>query len=182
MAARTARFLSNHRSASPRSQQRSRVRRFRLITRTSRQPLVVQQARVAVHHEKEKPAAMGDVGAQDGDRTRTGDTTIFSRRPKSLRPGAKSCNSAGSRSQQATRRNPQFAFSSPGFRHRHAPRCLNTGMSGRAMSVGLTGRKVRGARADVVDPSASKRPGRRTHSTRPTSHLAGARACPVSWV
>ena len=39
----------------------------------------------ALHHRKENPAAMRDLGTSNGEtRTRTGDTTIFSRGPKSL--------------------------------------------------------------------------------------------------
>jgi hypothetical protein len=55
-------------------------RRFRLIPRTSRQPRVVQEVRVGVAPLTRNPAAMRDFGPRNGEtRTRTGDTTIFSR-------------------------------------------------------------------------------------------------------
>jgi hypothetical protein len=64
----------------PRSRRRSRVRRFRLIRRTSRQPRMVQDVRGGNAPRDRNPAAMRDSGLQDGEtRTRTGDTTIFSR-------------------------------------------------------------------------------------------------------
>ena len=75
-------FLSDHRTRRKRlrSWRRSRVRHFQLIPRTSRQPRVVQEVRVPMHRETENLADMRDFGLQDGEtRTRTGDTTSFSR-------------------------------------------------------------------------------------------------------
>ena len=87
MAARSARLSlrSSTRRKRPRSRRRSRVRCFRLIPRTSRRPRVVQEVRVGVAPQTENPAAMRNFGPRNGEtRTRTGDTTIFSR---ARRPG-----------------------------------------------------------------------------------------------
>ena len=71
---------SSTRRKRPRSRRRSRVRRFRLIPRTSRQPRVVQEVRVASAPSTRESRSHTGFGPRDGEtRTRTGDTTIFSR-------------------------------------------------------------------------------------------------------
>jgi hypothetical protein len=64
----------------PRSRRRSRVRRFRLIPQTSRQPRMVRKVRVGVAPPTREFRSHADSCPQYGEtRTRTGDTTIFSR-------------------------------------------------------------------------------------------------------
>jgi hypothetical protein len=68
-----------------RCQHRSRIRRSRLIRRTSRQPRVVQEVRVGNAPRDRKSRSHAGFRASDGEtRTRTGDTTIFSRAVESL--------------------------------------------------------------------------------------------------
>ena len=71
---------SSTRRKRPRSRRRSRVRSFGLILRTSRRSRVVQKVRVCNAPQTENPVIKRGFGLQDGEtRTRTGDTTIFSR-------------------------------------------------------------------------------------------------------
>ena len=72
-----------------------------------------------------KKAAISRIVSDGETRTRTGDTTIFSRGLKAFQPCRKSCNFADSRRVPGARRSPQFACFSRGFRHRNARRRLN---------------------------------------------------------
>ena len=98
MAGRSARLFlrSSTHPKRPRSRRRSRVRRFRLIPRTSRQPRVVQEVRVGIAPLTRESRNHARFRPRNGEtRTRTGDTTIFSRVAQRLKFGGFAGDSRG---------------------------------------------------------------------------------------
>jgi hypothetical protein len=82
-------------------------------------------ARRLFHPQLENPATMRDSGTSDGEtRTRTGDTTIFSRAALAPESAAFAGDSVGSGDVAGVRAFPDFASVSPALRQTTRPLCL----------------------------------------------------------